>query len=94
MTGASWLSSMRHSRRFMQTGARGTRRSRASKRRTSCDALEDRVLLASVSFATEGESVNESSGGFAIAVTLSSSTPAISPFAFGINEPDGLAVWT
>ena len=71
MTLASWFSSMRHSRRRLtRTGARRNR-SRAFHRRASFEALEDRVLLSTVSFSTGGETVNESAGTFSIPVTLS-----------------------
>jgi len=77
--------------RLIRTGFRRNR-SRAFNRRASFEALEDRRLLsATVSFTTDAESVNESAGAFAIAVTLSGGTPTISPFASGINEPGGLA---
>ena len=70
MTLASWFSSMRHSRRLTQTGARRNR-SRAFRRRATFEAVEDRLLLSTVSFSTAGESVNASAGSFTIPVTLS-----------------------
>jgi hypothetical protein len=44
-----------------------------------------------VSFDSASEAVNESVGAFTIGVSLSSSSPTISPFASGINEPGGMA---
>ena len=92
MTFASWFSSMWHTRcRLTPTEARRNR-SRAFKRRATFEALEDRRLLsATVSFTSDGETVNESAGTFSIPVTLSGGTPTISPFASGINEPGGMA---
>ncbi len=93
MTLASWFSSLRHSRRPARVGARRDRR-RAPRRRASFDALEGRALLSTtVSFGAPSESLDGSSGGFTISVSLSSppsGTPIVSPFA-SINGPGGLA---
>jgi sugar lactone lactonase YvrE len=90
MTLASWFSSMRPSHRLTQNGARRNRL-RAFRRRATFEAVEDRLLLSTVSFSTAGERVNESAGSFTIPVTLSGGAPTISPFASGINEPAGMA---
>ena len=90
MTLASRFCSSRHSRRRLtQTGAHRNRW-RAFNPSASFEALEDRCLLTSVSFSGAGESLNESNGGFSIAVTLSSppsGTPTISHFASGFGLP-------
>ncbi len=83
MTLASWFSCLRHSRRRLaQNGARRSC-SRAFRRTASLEVLEDRLLLSSVSFASDGETY-ENSGTFTVGVTLSnppSGTPAVSTFA-------------
>ena len=87
MTLASWFSSLRHSRRRLtQTRARRNR-SRAFNRSASFEALEDRRLLSTVSFITDTEIVNESTGTFSIPVTLSSppAAPTVSAFASGFD---------
>jgi hypothetical protein len=94
MTLASWFSSMWHSPRLSRTRARRNR-SRAFKRGATFEAVEDRLLLSTVSFGTAAESVKESAGGFAIAVTLSgppSVAPTVSTLDAGFDQPAGLAV--
>jgi hypothetical protein len=95
MTLASWFSSLRRSRRRLtQTGARRNR-SRAFHRRASFDALEGRALLSTVSFGTDGESVNDSAGTVSIPVTITGTptvAPTVSTIASGVNGPFGLAV--
>ncbi len=95
MTLASWFSSIRRTQsRLSQTGSRRNR-SRAFHRRATFEALEDRRLLsATVSFATDSETVEQSAGAFSIPVTVSgvpSSTPKLSSFATGLNSPFGVA---
>jgi sugar lactone lactonase YvrE len=91
MTLASWFSSLRRSRRRLtRTGARRNR-SRAFHRRASFDALEGRALLSTVSFGTDGESVNESAGTFSILVTVTG-TPTVTTFATGLRSTVGMAV--
>jgi len=86
---------MRHSRRRLaHTGVRRNR-SRAFNRGASFEALEDRRLLSTVNFTSAGETQNESSGQFAIPVSLSSppsGTPVVSSFV-DINTPLGLAFY-
>jgi hypothetical protein len=93
MTLASRFSSMRHSRRLTRTGA-CRNRTRTFHRRASFEALEDRLVLSTASFAGDGESVNESNGGFSIPVSLSSppsGTPIVSTFASGTTGPESIA---
>jgi hypothetical protein len=50
--------------------------------------------LSTASFAGDGESVNESNGGFSIPVSLSSppsGTPTVSTFASGTTGPESIA---
>jgi YVTN family beta-propeller protein len=83
MTLPSWFSSLRHARGGLtHTGARRNR-VRAFARRASFEALEGRALLSTVSFFSDSESVNESTGAFNIPVSLSN-PPAGKPTVSGL----------
>ena len=92
MTLASWFSSLKHSRR--RQAQNGGRRNRSHKfdRSAFLEALEDRLVLSSVSFSTGSETVNASAGTFSVPVTLSGSrTPTVSTFASGFDSAAGMA---
>jgi len=63
MTLASWFSSLRHSRRYPIRTEACRNRSRASRRRATFEALEDRFLLSTVNFVSDAASVSASGGG-------------------------------
>ncbi len=92
MTLASWFSSWKRSRRrHPQNGGRRNR-SHAFGRSAFLEALEDRLVLSSVSFSAGSETVNASAGTFSIPVTLSGArNRSVFTFASGFNGPDGLA---
>ena len=92
MTLASWFSSLRHSRRPARVRARRDRRCAPGGGRRSTP-WRSRPVVDTVSSGAPSESLDGSSGGFTISVSLSSppsGTPIVSPFA-SINGPGGLA---
>ncbi len=92
MTLASWFSSLKPSRRRQAQNGGRRNRSHVFDRSAFLEALEDRLVLSSVSFSAGSETVNESAGTFSIPVTLSGSrTPTVSTFASGFDSPYGLA---
>jgi DNA-binding beta-propeller fold protein YncE len=88
MTLAAWFSSLRQQRRLTRTGARRNR-SRAFNRRASFEALEDRRLLSTVSFASDTQTADQGATDFSVTVALSGSVTTLGSDWPG---PVGLAV--